>query len=148
MEFNSSIAKELENSIRSDPSWKLENWSRKDINELLLPLSRHVKADAVGRQRRKAALLIINNAWGPNVAHFFKNSHNEKCLQQVARFSSQPLQIRSYVDACRTVNEHVVHRLISRPSRQSGRFETTTADWFAVENALPPSDDLPQSRLI
>lgn len=45
MELSSSIARELETAIRSDPSWKKENWPRKDVNELLLPLSRYIRAN-------------------------------------------------------------------------------------------------------
>lgn len=61
MEFSSSIAKELKSTICSDPdpSWKLENWPRKNVNELLLPLTCHVKADGAGHQRLKAALSTI-----------------------------------------------------------------------------------------
>lgn len=89
---------------------------KKNVIDLLLPLTRHVKADGAGRERRKAALKTINNAWGPNVAQFFRDSStSEKLLHQVAHFSGRP-QTHSYVDTRRTVNEYVVNRLIARKS--------------------------------
>lgn len=59
LEFGSSIAKNLESEIRAVPSWRLQGWSQKNVIDLLLPLTRHVKADGAGRERRKAALNLL-----------------------------------------------------------------------------------------
>lgn len=47
--------------------------------------------------------------------------------------------------ARRTVNKHVVERMISRPSRHSDR---TTADWLAIDNVNPPDQDILYDRLV
>lgn len=42
----------------------------------------------------------------------------------------------------------VVERLISRPFRDSGRFETTTSDWLGAENVFPPFHDISYACLV
>ena len=59
MHFGSALAKELCMAIRKDPSWAMQRWGKKRVNDLLLTLTRHVKVDGVGRQRREAAFYRI-----------------------------------------------------------------------------------------
>lgn len=148
MQLNSDFAKGLVSGIQKDPSWKMEKFSEKDVKELLEPLARQVQMAAVRQDRRKGALSTINRLWGAEVTGFLQqNTKSETCIRQIAHFATRP-QISSYVDARRTVNEFVVERLISGRSRQSSRFDTTTADWIAVDKADPPSHDIPYDRLL
>lgn len=137
-EFGSAFSDGLVKAISKDKSWDIIGWSKKAVDKLVAPLNRHIRADGVNRNRREGAFSTINKHWGPEVTGLFRSrNESENCLRQIARLASSP-QIHSYRDARRLVNAHVVERLIARPSRHSGRFDTTTADWVAVDGLNPP----------
>lgn len=129
-------------AIRMDSSSGIADWSKKDVDEALDPISRHACADKVGRTRRTGALSTINRYWGENATgHYQSLDKSEKCLRQIAYLAARP-QIQSYSDAWHAFNMFVVERLISRPFRDSVRFETTTLDWLGAENVFPPFHEI------
>ena len=56
MQLSPDLAKGLVTAIWKDPSWKMEKWAKKNARELLAPLSRHVRVDAV-------PLATVNHVW-------------------------------------------------------------------------------------
>lgn len=147
-EFGSAFTAGLVKAIRKDKSWAIVKWSKNDVNELVAPLTRHICADGANRNRREGVLSTITKHWGPAVTGFFRSrNESEKCLRQIAHLASSP-QIGSYLEARRFVNVHVVQHLIARPSRYSGRYETTTADWMAVNGLTPPTNDVAYDLLV
>ncbi len=59
-ELGSSFTSGLVRAIKKDKSWVLASWSKSEVDQLLTPLLRHVRADCVGRKRRERALKTIN----------------------------------------------------------------------------------------
>lgn len=146
--LSSAFSQGLVTAIKKDKSWAIAKWTKNDVSKLLAPLSRHLSADRLGRNRREGALSTINRQWGPDITDFFRSlNESEKCLRQIAHIACCP-QIHSYRDARRAVNAYVVERLIFRPTRHSGRFKTTTADWVALDGVDPPDHDVPYARLV
>lgn len=147
-QLSSAFSQGLVTAIKQDKSWEIVKWTKEDVRKLLAPLSRHISADRLGRNRREGALSTINRQWGPDITDFFRSlNESEKCLRQIAHIACCR-QMHSYRDARRAVNAYVVERLISRPTRHSGRYKTTTADWVALDGADPPDHDVPYARLV
>lgn len=112
--LGSAFSKGLIKAMKSDKSWSLANWTKNDLEELLAPFTRHVRADQTGRNRREGAFGTITKYLDPEVTGFFRSrNESEKCLRRIAHIASN---CYSYINARRYVNALVVERLISRPS--------------------------------
>ncbi len=71
-ELGSAFASSYVRAIKKDKSWALASWSEFEVDQLLAPLLRHVRADYIGRKRWEGALKIINQHWGPEICSFFR----------------------------------------------------------------------------
>ncbi len=88
-ELGSAFASGLVKAIKKDKSWALASWSEFEVDQLLAPLLRHVRADCVARKRREGALKTINQHWGPEICSFFQSQQeSEKTLRQLAHLSA------------------------------------------------------------
>lgn len=91
-----AFACDLIKAIRMDPSGGIADWSKKDVDEALDPIARHICADKVDRTRRTGALSTINRYWDENVTgHYRSLDKSGKCLRQIAYLAARP-QIQSY----------------------------------------------------
>ncbi len=135
-ELESAFASGLVRAIKKDKSWALVSWSESEVDQLLAPLLRHVRADRVGTKRREGAPKTINQHWGLEICSFFRCQQElEKTLRQLAHLSANCF---SYQEARILVNVFIVERLLLGTSSQSARFTPSTADWSAIESGLPP----------
>ena len=136
-DIGSAFAEGLIKAIKKDRSWAHAEWSTNEVEQLLAPLSRHVRAARTGRTRQEGALKTINRHWGPEVTAFFRSrNESEKTLRQLSHLSSSCF---SYPEVRRLVNAHVVERILTGVSCHSSRYETTTCDWAALnkDNHVP-----------
>lgn len=58
--INVVFALVLINAIMKDKSFEMELWTKNQVNQLVAPIKRHVKATRVGRSRREEVLKTIN----------------------------------------------------------------------------------------
>ncbi len=70
-ELWSAFASGLTKAIKKDKSWALASLSKSEMDKLLAPLLRHMRADCVGRKRWEGAFKIINQHSGPEICSFF-----------------------------------------------------------------------------
>lgn len=59
-ELASAFASSLVKVIKKDKSWVLAYGNGSEMDKLLAPLLRHVRADCIGRKRQERALKTIN----------------------------------------------------------------------------------------
>ncbi len=109
-ELGSAFAFGLVRAIKKDKSWALPSWSESEMDQLLAPLLRHVRADRVERKHREVALKTINQHWGPEICSFFRSQQElEKTLRQLAHLSANRFLDQ---EARILVNALVVERLL------------------------------------
>ena len=137
-DLGSAFAEGLIKAIKKDKSWALAEWSTNKVEQLLVPLSRHVRAARVGRTRRQGALTTINRHWGPEVTAYFRSrNESEKTLRQLSHLSRNSF---SYPEARRLVNARVVERILTGRSCHYSRYDTTTSDWAALDKGKHDPD--------
>ena len=137
-DLGSAFAEGLIKAIKKDKSWALAEWSTNEVEQLLVPLNRHIRAARVGRTRRQGALTTINRHWGPEVTAYFRSrNESEKTLRQLSHLSRNCF---SYPEARRLVNARVVERILTGRSCHSSRYDTTTSDWAALDKGKHDPD--------
>ncbi len=113
-------------AVKKDKSWAIVHWNAKDVAQLVDPLTRHHKADLVGRNRHEEVLRLINKHWGLAIAIFFHARHeSEKTLCQLGQVARDNF---SYADARLLVNSRIIEKILSRPSTPRTAFKTRTSD--------------------
>lgn len=133
-----AFAEGLIKAIKKDKSWALAEWSTNEVEQLLVPLSRHVRAARIGRTRHQGALTTINRHWGPEVtAHFCSCNASKKILRQLSHLSRN---FFSYSEARRLVNARVVEKILTGRSCHFSRYDTTTSDWAALDKGKHDPD--------
>lgn len=119
-------------TIKKYKSFEMKSWTKYQVDQLVTPIERHVKAARAGKSRREGVLKTINRYWGLQITGFFC-SHNEsqKTFCQLAHLSSFCF---SYCKVQRLVNFIVVERLLTGASHHLLQYNPTTTDWDVIAN--------------
>ena len=118
-------------AIKKNKSWALAEWSINELEQLLVPLSRHIQAIRIERTCRLGALIIINRHWGPKMTtHFRSRNKSKKILRQLSYLSRNSYL---YPKAQRLVNVCMIKKILIGGSCNSSRYNTTTSDWAVLD---------------
>ena len=101
------------------------------MEQLLVLLSRHVRATSIRRTRHQGALTTINRHGRLEVtAHFCSCNKSEKTLRQLFHLSCNCFR---YPKIRCLLNNPVVEKILTGKSCHSSRYDTTTSNWAALD---------------
>ena len=71
--LGSAFASGLVTAIKKNKSWVLASWSESEVDQLLVPLLRHMRTDCIERKCWEGAFKTINQHWGSEICSFFQS---------------------------------------------------------------------------
>lgn len=77
-ELGSAFMSSLVKAIKKDKSWVLASWSQSEVDQLMSPLLRHVRANCIGKNCWEGAFKTINQHWGSEIGSFFEVDKSRK----------------------------------------------------------------------